>query len=128
MRKSKTTPRKIITLLFIATVLLSCVFVFSACDSTDTALPTSADVEENADKTPKDEPKKEEAQKEEVRVTVTNKKNIPENINQGRYSDRVEFTFKLDNLTAKSIKGIQGTLTVYDLFDDKIISLNCEKR
>ncbi|MBQ8249660.1 MAG: hypothetical protein IJY93_07255 [Clostridia bacterium] len=126
MKKSKTTPKKIITLLFLATVLLSCAFVFSACDSADNALPTLADIEENADKAQNDEPKKEESKKEEVRVTVTNKKNIPKNTSQGRYSDRVEFTFKLDNLTAKSIKGIQGTLTVYNLFDDEIISLNCD--
>ena len=68
----------------------------------------------------------EEQKKNDVRVTVTNKKNVPKDTSNGRYSDRVEFSFKIENLTSRSIKGIQGTLTVYDLFDKKIISINCD--
>ncbi len=68
----------------------------------------------------------EKTNEKEIIVTVIEKNNIPKNTIEGRYSDRVEFAFTVKNLTEKSIKGIQGTLTVKDLFDDKIISIGCD--
>lgn len=58
---------------------------------------------------------------DEVVVTVTNKSNLPENTSAGRYSDRVQFTFNVMNRTDKTIKGVQGNLTAYDLFGEKIL-------
>ena len=60
-----------------------------------------------------------------VEIKVTNKYNLPVNYDANRYSPRVEFDFDVSNKTAKSIKGIQGVLTIKDLFGEKIISLNC---
>ncbi len=63
---------------------------------------------------------------DEVVVTVTDKTNIPKNTDEWRYSDRVEFTFLLENMTDKPIRGIQGTLTVKDLFGKEILVINCD--
>lgn len=69
-----------------------------------------------------DIPKKERT----VSVTVTDKQNIPEDIYNGRYSDRVEFTFTLQNQSDKPVKGVAGVLHIKDLFDKDILSMNCD--
>ena len=61
-----------------------------------------------------------------VKIQVIDKYNLSINYDENRYSPRVEFNFKVSNLTNKSIKGIQGILTVNDLFGKKILSLNCD--
>lgn len=63
---------------------------------------------------------------DEVVVTVTNKSNLPKDINAGRYSDRIDFTFNVLNRSDKVIKGVQGNLTVYDLFGEEILKINCD--
>ena len=42
--------------------------------------------------------KKEDIVKKDVRITTTAKTNIPKDTSQGRYSDRVEFTFKIEDM------------------------------
>lgn len=69
-----------------------------------------------------DIPKKERT----VNVTVTDKRNIPEDIYNGRFSDRVEFTFNLENQSDKPVKGVEGVLHIQDLFDKDILSMNCD--
>lgn len=64
--------------------------------------------------------------RDDVVVTVTGKTNLPQNTSAGRYSDRVEFTFDVMNGTDKTIKGVQGTLAVNDLFGEKILKINCD--
>ncbi len=44
----------------------------------------------------------------------------------GRYSDRVELIFDIMNMTDKVIKGVQGNLTICDLFGIKILTINCD--
>ena len=61
-----------------------------------------------------------------MNVTVTDKRNIPEDINNGRFSDRVEFTFNLENQTDKPVKGVEGILHIQDLFGKDILSVNCD--
>ena len=61
-----------------------------------------------------------------VEIKVTNKYNLPVNYDANRYSPRVEFNFDISNKSGKSIKGIQGVLTIKDLFGEKIISFNCD--
>lgn len=61
-----------------------------------------------------------------VVVTATGKTNIPEDIYNGRYSDRVEFSFDLENQYDKEVKGVSGTLEINDLFGKKIMSVNCD--
>ncbi len=61
-----------------------------------------------------------------VKIEVLDKYNLPVNYDANRYSPRVEFNFKVSNLTAKPIKGIQGVLTIKDLFGVKIMALNCD--
>ncbi len=63
---------------------------------------------------------------DEVVVTVTNKSNLPQDTNAGRYSDSINFTFDVMNRSDKVIKGIQGILTVYDLFGEEILKINCD--
>ena len=63
---------------------------------------------------------------EEVVVTVIEKTNLAENYKQNRYSDRVEMTFRLENMTDKDIKGVQGTLTISDMFGEEIMSSGCD--
>ncbi|WP_051525747.1 hypothetical protein [Butyrivibrio proteoclasticus] len=67
-----------------------------------------------------------ETKSDEVEVIVTDKKSLAENYSAGRYSPRVEMTFQIKNNTDKDIKGIQGVLTIMDLFGDEIQSLNCD--
>lgn len=71
-------------------------------------------------------PVKQTSSNEEVVVTVTGKTNIEADIYSGRYSDRVAFEIQITNQTDKTIKGVQGVLTVDDLFGKKIISSNCD--
>ncbi|MCI8342285.1 MAG: hypothetical protein HFE62_03625 [Firmicutes bacterium] len=56
-------------------------------------------------------------------ITVTDKVSVPANFYNGTYSPRVNFTFNVENKTEKDIKGIQGTLTVFDLFGDEIMKI-----
>lgn len=70
----------------------------------------------------KDIPRKER----KVNVTVTDKINIPKDIYNGRFSDRVEFSFNLENQSDKPVKGVEGTLYIQDLFDKDILSINCD--
>ena len=63
---------------------------------------------------------------DEVVVTVTSKSNLPKNSDAGRYADRVELTFDVLNRTDKIIKGVQGSLTVCDLFGEKILIIDCD--
>ena len=63
---------------------------------------------------------------DDVVVTVTNKSNLPKDTNAGRYSDRVELAFDVMNRTDKTIKGVQGNLTVCDLFGVEILTVNCD--
>lgn len=63
---------------------------------------------------------------DEVIVTVTNKVNLPQNANAGRYSDRVEFSFAITNNTEKSIKGIQGMVKISDLFEKQFLVIECD--
>ncbi len=62
----------------------------------------------------------------EVVVTVTDKVNVPKDTRSGRYSDRVELTFDVKNMTDKTVKGVQGSLTVSDLFGKDILVINCD--
>lgn len=64
----------------------------------------------------------EATENQKVIVQVTDKKNLEENWDAGRYSPRVEFLFKVFNKTSKDIKGVQGILTVKDLFGVDIMS------
>lgn len=61
-----------------------------------------------------------------VVVTVTGKNNLPKDINNGRYSDRVELDFSIDNQCDEAIKGIEGVLYIRDLFGKDILSMNCD--
>ncbi len=63
---------------------------------------------------------------DEVVVTVKDKTNLPQNASAGRYSDRVELAFEVMNRTDKTIRGVQGNLTVCDLFGKEFLRINCD--
>lgn len=59
---------------------------------------------------------------QKVTVGVIDKQNLDINYSAGRFSPRVEFTFEVYNNTSKDIKGVQGILTIKDLFGVDIMS------
>ena len=61
-----------------------------------------------------------------VVVTVVDKTNIPEDIYNDQYSDRVEFIFSVENQSDEPVKGIEGILHIQDLFGKEILSINCD--
>lgn len=61
-----------------------------------------------------------------VNVTVTDKRNITKDIHNGSFSDRVEFTFNLENTFDKPVKGIEGILYIRDMFGKDILSTSCD--
>lgn len=62
---------------------------------------------------------------QEVTVSVVDKKSVPQDIFSGIISDHVLFKFDVKNETEKDIKGVQGVLYITDLFDEQILSMNC---
>lgn len=63
---------------------------------------------------------------DEVVVTVLDKINLSENWDAGRYSNRVEFVFEIQNMTDQNIKGVQGILKIMDLFGTEILQMSCD--
>ena len=83
----------------------------------------NGEIEEDVEKSSEPEKRKED---NPVVVRVTNKVNIEEDIYNGQYTPRVEFDFKVENKTSKAIKGIEGVLTVKDMFGKEIVKINCD--
>ncbi|MDY4255593.1 MAG: hypothetical protein SOX69_07710 [Oscillospiraceae bacterium] len=61
-----------------------------------------------------------------AKVQVVNKKKIEKDIYNSRYSNYAEFIFEVTNTSDKPIKGIEGVLTVYDLFGKEIKKFGCD--
>lgn len=61
-----------------------------------------------------------------VKVYVADKSTTPRNTSQWIFSNYVNMIFEVTNNSDKDIKGVQGVLTVYDLFGVEIISINCD--
>lgn len=70
--------------------------------------------------------KETKVEESDVTVLVTDKKNIPADINNGKYSDNVQVVFSITNNTAKNIQGVQGTLEIQDLFGKTIMNSGCD--
>lgn len=68
----------------------------------------------------------EAAEAQNVMVHVTDKQNLDINYSAGRYSPRIQFTFEVSNNTSKDIKGVQGVLTMKDLFGVDIMAANLD--
>ncbi len=88
---------------------------------------TSNKQTENEDRAePQESPTTEERKaKNNVTVVVKDKIDQPQDINEGRYSARVTFVIDVVNNTDQTIQGVQGVMTVNDLFGKEIISTNC---
>jgi tetratricopeptide (TPR) repeat protein len=61
-----------------------------------------------------------------VKVVVSDKSVTPQDSSNWIFSNYVNFVFDVTNNCDKEIKGIEGTLTVYDLFEKEIISIECD--
>ena len=59
-----------------------------------------------------------------IKIKVYNKKVLPIDFDAGRFSEFIEFDYKVINKSSKAIKGIKGTLYVYDQFDEEITSIS----
>lgn len=60
---------------------------------------------------------------DKVVLTVTNKINYEADVDAWRFSPFVELVYKIENMTDKEIKGVEGELVVKDLFGKKIITI-----
>lgn len=63
---------------------------------------------------------------EEVSIRCTDKKNLKADYSAGRLLPYAQFTFVVENRTEKNIKGIQGVVTVSDLFGKQIKKFTCD--
>lgn len=101
---------------------------FTGSVQTDTSDQPEAEIPQSTSdvSTEEETPVEQTSSDEEVIVTVTGKTNIEADIYSGRYSDRVALEIQVTNQTDKPVKGVQGTLTIDDLFGKKIISSNCD--
>lgn len=62
----------------------------------------------------------------EVIVTVTEKESLPKDRNAWRFSDYVRLSLNIENTSNRSIKGIQGTLVVEDMFGEEFLRSSCD--
>ena len=69
-----------------------------------------------------------EKMKEEqyIKVEVTDKSVTPRDSDKWIFSDYVNFVFEITNNSGKDIKGIEGALTVKDLFGKEILTMGCD--
>lgn len=65
-------------------------------------------------------------QDNDVTILVTDKTVTPKNSDKWIFSNYVNFVFSITNNTEKDIQGIQGELTIRDLFGDDILTMGCD--
>lgn len=63
---------------------------------------------------------------QKVMVAVTDKQSVEANYSVRRYYPRVQFIFEVFNHTSKDIRGVQGVMTIKDLFGVDIMSLSVD--
>ena len=61
---------------------------------------------------------------DKVSIEITKKGFIEADYRAGTYEDLLTMTFRITNHTAKDIKGVQGVVTFYDIFGNKIFASN----
>lgn len=61
-----------------------------------------------------------------AKIIVADKTVTPKDVNNWIFSNYVNFVFDITNNSDKAIKGIEGKLTVSDLFGKKIIDIECD--
>ncbi len=61
-----------------------------------------------------------------VKVVVTDKTVTPSDYDKWRFYDYVNFVFEITNNSGKDIKGIEGGLTISDLFGKEITTIGCD--
>ena len=62
----------------------------------------------------------------EVIITVTEKEDLPKDTTAWRFTDYVRLTVNIENVSNHSIKGVQGTLVVKDMFGEEFLRSNCD--
>lgn len=70
--------------------------------------------------------KEKEIDSNDVTIIVTDKGELPEDINNGRFSNYCTMEFQISNNTEKDIQGVEGILEVKDLFGKTIIEMGCD--
>ncbi len=61
-----------------------------------------------------------------VKVVCVGKSTTPKNTSKWIFSNYVNFVFEVTNNSDKDIKGVEGVLTVNDLFGKEILSMGCD--
>lgn len=59
-------------------------------------------------------------------IICINKTTTPKDIRNYIWYNYVNFSFNITNNSTKDIKGIEGNLTIYDLFGKEIMNANCD--
>lgn len=129
--------RKLLSFLIIAALILSTgcgVEKQNAKDASEATSQSASSAKKSKPSSSKTTPtpkkkkltKKEKYQRyaKKIKVKVYNKKNLPIDFNVGRYAEFIELDYKVINKSPKAIKGVKGTLDIYDQFDDFIMSIN----
>ncbi len=62
--------------------------------------------------------------REKIDVVVTSKKFEPVNVENHSYQDYITFVFKFSNKTTQNIRGVEGTVIFYDIFQNEIKRTN----
>lgn len=63
---------------------------------------------------------------EPIDVIITDKVSFPVNYDLNRYSEEVYFEIDITNKLDKSIKGIQGSIEITDMFGKHVINIGCD--
>ena len=62
----------------------------------------------------------------EVVISCTGKSKVPMDVLNGIYDDYARFTFKIENTTNKTIRGIEGGFIITNIFGEELASLQCD--
>ena len=62
----------------------------------------------------------------DIHVYVTDKKNVSQDIYNGIYTNQIWISFKVENRTNKTIRGVQGEVYIKDMFGDRIMASTFE--
>lgn len=113
----------------IVALILCCMFVYGAFaigsteDSSNTTT-SGGNVGDTAQSAPSNSSSSSSASEEDetskVKIYVTNKQNVDADIMNGILMPRCNFTFKLENGTSKTIRGVEATVTMKDMFGNQI--------
>lgn len=101
-------------------------FIFSYAETTYKIELSAEQSEKDTLQTDMDKQKVDKKVNDDVTVMFSDMKSLPKDLDNGKYSETVEFEITVTNNLEKDIKGIQGIVNVKDMFDVSIIMIQCD--